>query len=117
MLFTCQFLASEFIGDVPSEVAIQLQRREFINEKVIELLEDEDFGEDEQDDEEEDKASDGKKLKKIKTGLNAFPVLVFPIDPNDDVWPEPLIKVNDAVTSAVTFRDNPMNQPTSSLNR
>ena len=40
----CQFLASEFIDDIPPEVVIQKQRNEFINKKIIDKVEDEDYG-------------------------------------------------------------------------
>lgn len=40
----CQFLATEFIDDIPPEVVIQKERNAFINMKLIDKVEDEDYG-------------------------------------------------------------------------
>lgn len=100
-------MASEFIDDVPIEVAIQLQRREFIKDKVIEFIADENYGAEENngggddDDEEETNLHD----------LKPFPILLFPIDPNE-IWPDPLMKsaVIPLTDPDVNLLRNPMNE-------
>jgi hypothetical protein len=99
-------MASEFIDDVPTEVTIQLQRREFIKDKVIKLIADEDYGAEVNngggDDEEETNLHD----------LKPFPILLFPNDSNE-IWPDPLMKsavVSDTEPDVNLLR-NPMNQP------
>lgn len=96
------------IPDVPNEVEIQSQRIDFINEKVVEKVADEDFGEvvemEETNDDDEGEESESNKAKKaaccglmkkgsktrgkkIKHGLKE--VTVFPY-PFSGAWPAPL---------------------------
>ena len=99
-------MASEFIDDVPTEVAIQLQRREFIKDKVIELIADEDYGAEENngggDDEEE--------TNYCQYQYHKLPILLFPNDPNE-IWPDPLTKSVVLRDPVVNLLRNPMNQP------
>lgn len=44
VLIACQFVASVIVPDVSKDVEIQLERQQFIFEKVIEHVADEDFG-------------------------------------------------------------------------
>ena len=111
MLIGIQFIAQAIIPDVPREVEIQSERIEFMNEKVVEKVADEDFGEvveieETNDDEEGEGQSDGlsgkgtkkgccgafrkgskSRAKKIKHGLKE--VTVFPY-PFEGAWPAPL---------------------------
>ena len=103
-------MASEFIDDVPSEVAIQLQRRDFINDKVIELIADEDYGV--VDNHRDDDGDDEEETRHLHD-LKPFPIFLFPIDPNEK-WPNPLIKSapvpNDDDDPDGKFFKNPINQ-------
>jgi hypothetical protein len=99
-------MASEFIDDVPTEVAIQLQRREFIKDKVIELIADEDYGA-----KDNNGGGDNDEETNNFHDLKPFPILLFPIDPNE-TWPDPLMKsvVVPDTDPDVNLLRNPMNQ-------
>lgn len=107
--------------DVPEEVTIQNQRAEFINLKVIECVEDEDYGieydkEEDNDDEGGDAAVSGnplekfggccsfkikgqKKNKKISKDLNEFPTFNYPFSHVPSQWPEALDKNSKEISS------------------
>jgi len=110
VLIGIQFIAQAVIPDVPREVEIQEQRIEFINEKVVEKVADEDYGEvveveEVNEENEEEPSAKGEpakpkskgccslgshnksRAKKIKKGLRE--VTVFPY-PFEGAWPAPL---------------------------
>lgn len=111
VLIGMQFIVQAIIPDVPNEVEIQSERIEFINEKVVEKVADEDYGETvEMEETEDDEGEEGGESgggkghkkgccggmlgksgkshgKKIKRGLKE--VTVFPY-PFDGAWPAPL---------------------------
>jgi len=106
-LITCQFAISEAIPDEPYEVYIQKERREFINEKLIEQIhddEDDDMaavessasaGEAmEKDDEEDEDPEDFVKKfsKKALERMNAAPVMKIGDYPSagtgSSAWPD-----------------------------
>jgi hypothetical protein len=112
VLLSIQFFAQEVIDDVPSEVQIQLERTDFINEKVIEKVADEDFGvmhvEEEQDIVEANKGLRSRmhcgnlcglrckpkremrsvRSRVIRSDLAAFPQFDYPGE--NDTWPHAL---------------------------
>jgi hypothetical protein len=103
-LIACQFFAQAVIPDVPEEVQIQIQRNEFIHEKVIEKVEDEDYDEVEHDDHsgDEDEEDDKKKKKgflalnfkkkkggKVKTLSEDYPMGKYPHGATNPLsWPK-----------------------------
>lgn len=111
-LIFCQFVIQYIVPDEPEDVQIQLERMDFIMSKVIERIEDEDFGV-ELDVEEEgyDVPTDGgregdggggrgccgkrqsqrkKRAKKIIHGIEDFPTLQYPYTHVPSQWPTPL---------------------------
>jgi hypothetical protein len=107
VLIMLQFIGQAVIADVPEEVEVQLQRLSFINSKVIEKVEDEDFGmTDEMDNanyEDADERAEkkggccaiklGKKKKaRIQKGLTEWPLSTYPADVLPINWPKPLQK-------------------------
>lgn len=107
VLISIQFLTQYFIPDVPEAVEIQLQRREFINLKVIEKVEDEDFGRTAELNSYETNDDDGaneagccgrpkvsSRSRKPREGLDEFDVTSYPFSSVPGSWPEPLDKMN-----------------------
>ncbi len=126
VLIACQFFVQAVVPDVPEEVEIQLARNEFINTKVIEKVEDEDFGlepepeipdDDEDNDDEENKKSKGccalpsvKKNTNVKNLPNEYPVSKYPVEVNPSSWPQPLSS-DPNITKAQLLRANSSNAP------
>lgn len=103
VLIGLQFIAQAIVPDVPEEVEIQLARNEFINEKVIEKVEDEDFGQPEEMEVDGDEDEGGEKKKtccgllpstqkktKMKQLDHEYPVNPYPLDHDPVAWPKPL---------------------------
>lgn len=105
VLIGAQFLAQAIVPDVPEEVEIQIQRNEFINDKVIEKVEDEDFGqtfetEEMVDDEEVTgqkkknclcfRLGGGSKSKKIPENNPVLPTFSYPFQQDPTLWPKAL---------------------------
>ncbi len=134
VLIFVQFMMQAIIPDVPVEVQIQEQRIEFIQQKVIEKVEDEDYGvvyeiTDDDDEEGADAVFGGKKggcpclhlsgksqNRKINQDLEAIPVQPYPFGKVPAAWPEPLksegggrwVQADGGATPTATPTKNPM---------
>ena len=118
-LISTQFIAQNYINDEPKEVTIQKERMEFIKQKVVDHIPDENYGEDEFEDDEQIQAdatawkskrhSNDKKgwmscmsvdvmhhgrHKKTPTNLPDSLLLTYPTTNISQDWPVPLDKYN-----------------------
>lgn len=119
VLICCQFFAQFIVPDVPEEVLIQEDRMKFINEKVIEKVEDEDYGEIHDavviEDEEDTFGQAAKgccnfggksRHRKTREGLDALPVFAYPFNKVPNAWPAPLNKEDNRLTGSASNNHN-----------
>lgn len=128
VLISIQFFTQAIIPDVPEEVELQIQRADFMNDKVLDHVEDEDFDDYDpthandgmlEDDEAEKKATHNgwKCLKtpgkvggggKIRKDLPDVPVVTYPT--NVDLPPKPITLNDPRVVILPNTKDVHMNQ-------